>query len=291
MTGLRLGVIAFLDVLGFKGIWSRENTRLVLDTMRRIKRRGRDLQGFDHGGSIVSDDGFDHRVKCISDTVIVVVAPRGRGCTDRMMYKAMFSATWIAASIMAEALDGDIPLLFRGCLGAGLMKMEGDFLIGPAIDETASLYEEADGPFLWMSPSALAVNDEYADTFSERIEPTLMIRYAVPLKRGKRIETLVHSYFGVRRHAEYRYKIRAQIDKAFGPKPLPQQLHAKYSNTKAFLGRVETLAGADSERVRLKVRTPYWDDLTFSQRLQILKVGGMDAADKFPRRSKKDGPR
>lgn len=153
MIGLRLGVIAFLDVLGFKGIWNREQPRVVLDTMRRIKREGKTLQGGDHSGSLVRADGFDHRVKCVSDTVIIVVAPRGRRCTERMMYRAMYSATWIAGSIMAEALSGELPLLFRGCIGAGLMKMDGDFLIGPAVDETASQFELSDGPFFWLSDS------------------------------------------------------------------------------------------------------------------------------------------
>ena len=152
MTGLKLGVVAFLDVLGFKGIWNREQPRVVLDKLREIKNRGRELQGSDHSGSIVSDDGFEHRVKCVSDMVIVVVAPRGRGCTDRMLYKAMFSATWITGLIMRRALEGDLPLLFRGCLGAGLMKMEGEFLIGPAVDQTASLFEKADLFSEWPPP-------------------------------------------------------------------------------------------------------------------------------------------
>src|SRR5262249_8223302 len=131
MRGLKLGAVAFLDVRGFKGIWSRAQPRAVLKKMRQIKNAGKSLQGSDHSGSIVVDDGFDHKVKCVSDTVIVVVTPRGRArdCTARMLYKAMFSTTWIAGWIMREALDGELPLLFRGCLGAGLMNVEGDFLM------------------------------------------------------------------------------------------------------------------------------------------------------------------
>ena len=62
------------------------------------------------------------------------------------------------------------------------MRIDGNFLIGPAVDETASLFELADGPFFWMSPSALELSDEFAETFPDQIEPGLMIRYPVPLK-------------------------------------------------------------------------------------------------------------
>jgi len=287
MTGLRLGVIAFLDILGFKGIWTREQPRVVLEAMRRIKRRGRQLQGRDRSGSIVVADGFDHRVKCVSDTVIVVVAPRGRGCTERMMYRAMYSAAWIAGSIMNDALSGPVPLLFRGCLGVGLMKMAGDFLIGPAVDETASQFERADGPFFWLTPSALALSNEYADTFTERIEPALMTRYQVPLnsKHSEGVDTLVHSYFGVRCPPEYWSELEAQIAAAFGPRPLCEAVDRKYSNTVSFLRHIKMVA-RDTEYREPDLRMPYWDDLTSDQRLGVAYDGGVSVVKEFLRRTR-----
>jgi hypothetical protein len=201
-----------------------------------------------------------------------------------MIYKAMMSASWIGGLMMAEALEGEMPLLFRGCLGAGWMKVEGDFLIGPAVDETASLFEQADGPFFWMSPSALAINDRYADTFGDRIEPGLMIRYPVPLKKGNSIETMVHVYYGVKCPAARWAQTRAAIDAAFGPRPLHRRVKSKYVNTQAFLNRVEEVALHDKEVKSGSVRVPFWEDLTQSQRMQILKRGGPDVISEFPRR-------
>src|SRR4051812_35566170 len=104
MTGLKRGAVAFLDVLGFKGIWARVPPPLVLKTLRRIKTVGKSIQTGDHNYWIVSDDGFKYTVKCVSDTVMIVVVPRGRHTTDRMLYKALVSATWIGISIIEEAL-------------------------------------------------------------------------------------------------------------------------------------------------------------------------------------------
>jgi len=281
MTGLQLGCVAFLDILGFKGIWNREKAGAVLDKMRQIKRTGKGLQGSDRSGVLVSDDGFDHRVKCVSDTILVSVVPRGRRCKERMLYKAMFSTAWIAGWIIREALDGAMPLLLRGCMSVGWLRLEGDFMIGPAVDDAAGLFEEADGPFFWMSPTALTLNDEFAETFHDRIEPGLMVRYPVPLKRGK-IETLVHTYFGVR--SKHWPQTRLRIKNAFGEN-LDRRVRKKLANADAFLDHIEEVAQVGTRDGQAGFRMPYWDDLTFSQRLQILKHSGFDADSKFPRRS------
>jgi hypothetical protein len=198
MKGLRLGAVVLLDALGFKGIWNRMNSNDVLRQLKRIKREGLNLQGNDHGGVLMRADAFDHRVRCISDTIIVVVTVRGsvsETFPERPVYGTMLAAVWIAASMIDFALRGFPPFLFRGCMAAGRVSIDGDFLIGPAIDEAAELYERSDGPFFWMAPSALRINDSYADTFVERIEGSLMIRYPVPMKNGVAEQTLAHDHF------------------------------------------------------------------------------------------------
>lgn len=283
MTGLKRGAVAFLDVLGFKGIWGRVPPVMVLKKLRRIKKEGKRIQTGDHKYWIVSDDGFKYSVKCVSDTVVVVVAPRGRDSTDRMLYKALVSATWIGISLIEEALEEELPLLLRGCVGAGLMKMEGDFLIGPAVDEAASLYETAEGPFFWMTPSALALDDEFAETFMDRIEPALMMRYAVPLKNDKKIETLVHAYSGATCPIGTWAKTRLQIEKVFGEKPLRPDVAIKYANTTAFLESIDGYRRRVKPR-EMKLRKPYWEDLTLNQKLSVLKRGGIGEMDNYPRR-------
>lgn len=63
MARLRLGAVAFLDALGFKGIWTRADPGKVLSQMKRLRRRGRGLQGSGREGVILSDDGFVLSIK------------------------------------------------------------------------------------------------------------------------------------------------------------------------------------------------------------------------------------
>jgi hypothetical protein len=73
MKNLNLGAIAILDALGFKGIWAREDANRVLERFKSFRRKGLRLQGKDHGGALVSDVGFRHRVRCMSDTIVITV--------------------------------------------------------------------------------------------------------------------------------------------------------------------------------------------------------------------------
>jgi len=155
MRGLKLGAIAFLDALGFKGIWTREDPMAVLQQLKNLRRNGLSLQGRDRDGVLLNDQSLTQRVRCVSDIIMVAVTLRRSDTPERYLYRAMLSASLIASSMIDDALHGSPPLLFRGCMAAGLMKVDGDFVIGPAVDEAAELYERSDGAFFWMGPSAL----------------------------------------------------------------------------------------------------------------------------------------
>lgn len=181
MRSFDIGAVVVLDALGFKRIWAREDPSSVLQRMKALRRKALRLQGHDRAGVLLNDNGLRHRVRCMSDTIVVTVIVKGPQAPRRGLYRAMLSASLIAGNIMVEAAEGTPALLFRGCLAAGEIKEEVDFLIGPAIDEAAERCEQADGPFFWLAPSALEVTQSYADTFPDRIEPTIMVPYSVPL--------------------------------------------------------------------------------------------------------------
>jgi hypothetical protein len=275
MKGLRLGAVVLLDALGFKGIWNRMDSNDVLRQLKRIKREGLNLQGDDHGGVLMRADAFDHRVKCISDTIIVVVTVRGSSSEtfpERPLYGTMLAAVWIASSMVDFALRGFPPFLFRGCMTTGRVSIDGDFLIGPAIDEAAELYERSDGPFLWMAPSALRTNDTYADTFMERIEPNLMIRYPVPMKSGATEQTLAHHHFLRARDDDRPALIRARTISAFGDTEKRPDVARKRANALAFLDHIQQMPPFRDAAFRM----PYLEDLTLHQRISIAKREGLD---------------
>src|SRR5437667_7979985 len=134
MRGMDLGVIVILDALGFKGIWAREDAGQVLGCLKSLRRTGLKLQGKNKAGVLLNDFGFRHRVRCMSDTIVITVIVKGPQARRRALYRAILSASMIAGSIMMEAFSKSPKILFRGCLATGFMKEEVDFLIGPAVD-------------------------------------------------------------------------------------------------------------------------------------------------------------
>jgi hypothetical protein len=190
----------------------------------------------------------------------------------------MFSASMIAGDIMFRALHGSPALLFRGCLAAGEMKEEADFLIGPVVDEAAERFELADGPFLWLAPSALEVSRRYANTFLSRLEPTLMLPYRVPLNDGRNIKTHAFNYFGVFRKADVRAETRRRLLEAFGGEPLAPSVRIKKPNIARFLDYVERVATDGRwKKKHLVLCRPNWEDLSPSQRMKLL-FNGIDWA-------------
>jgi hypothetical protein len=289
MRGLRLGAVVLLDALGFKGIWNRFDPKVVIEQLKKLKREGLRLVGDNRTGVLLLDETFEHTVRCISDTIIVAVTIRGSaspGYPDRLVHRAMLSAVLIASHLMDSALDGIPPFLFRGCMAAGRMNIDGDFMIGPAVDEAAGFFEQSDGPFFWMAPSALHIVDEYAETFFDRIEPIYMIRYPVPMKNGTTMPTLVHHYFGLGLTLNHDKWVltRQKLIQAFGTE-LRQDIVRKRHNAVAFLDHVSQIAATAGPFTSMSfTREPYLEDLTHNQIISILHIGGIEMLHSLPRK-------
>jgi hypothetical protein len=216
----------------------------------------------------------------MSDTVVVTVVVKGPDAPRRGLYRAMLSASMIAGEIVFDAVHGSPALLFRGCLAAGEMTEEADFLIGPAVDEAAECFERAQGPFFWLAPSALEISKRYAETFPDRLEPTVMLPYAVPLNNGSSTTTHAFTYFGLTTEANARAETRRRVLEAFGDDPLAADVGIKRRNAASFLDYVEAVASAgDWKKGRFILRRPDWEDLSPSQRMKLLLVHCHDIAD------------
>jgi hypothetical protein len=272
MTGMNLGVIVILDALGFKGIWAREDAREVLGRLKSLRRTGLKLQGKDKSGVLLNDYGFRHRVRCMSDTIVITVIVKGSQGRRRALYRAMLSASIIAGSIMMEACRKSPQILFRGCLATGFMKEDVDFLIGPAVDEAAERFEKAHGPFLWLAPSALEITQEYAETYMDRIEPNILVSYSVPLNDGSHVKTQAFNFL-IHNEPERRDETRHNLLAAFGSN-LSSDAKIKKQNITSFLNHIEHMAVTGSwMNEDFILRLPEWTDLSTSQRLQIVAHG------------------
>jgi hypothetical protein len=164
-------VVGLLDILGFKGIWNQHDPRAVLAQMKHLRAQALPLPGHRKTGVLLRDEGFRHDVKFISDTVVIVVTLSHSEIPERFLYRALHSACLIAGDIIDEAASGTPAFALRGCLAAGALRIDGNFVIGPAVDEAAHWFEQAEGAFFWLTDSAMAVNNRYAETFIDRLDP------------------------------------------------------------------------------------------------------------------------
>jgi len=85
---------------------------------------------------------------------------------------------------------------YRGCITYGRFEVDKEFIVGPAVDEAASLASLAEAAAVWLAPSAFAATQAFERTVPPaNLEEAPWIRYGVPLKNGATYETKVVNPF------------------------------------------------------------------------------------------------
>lgn len=235
---MRFGAVAILDALGFKGMWGRYDPRELAHALSAHK------QVFKQAERPVeaSEGQFTHfRFFCLSDTLVfATVAPQPYADPDSD--PAVKQGAQVAVRQSINAVQAAIhlaciekpTLLFRGCIAAGPVYFDDDYLIGAAVDEAAQYMDEADGAFVWFLPSASRLlNLEYWDKGA--------ITFGVPMHGGRTIEVPVVNPFVALEDPERRAELADTMLATFtdpkrlgGRAPSPELL-AKMQNTKRFL--------------------------------------------------------
>lgn len=135
------GVVTFLDVLGWKGVYDRKRdaipslTRLIDGVRSRAEesRRGRLL------GKV--------EVKSISDTIAIFTY-----CSEKEIVAAIEIHGELCQWLIPESIDSEIPV--RGATAFGGFELGESIFVGKAIDEAASWHEESDWIGVHLTPSA-----------------------------------------------------------------------------------------------------------------------------------------
>lgn len=134
------GVVTFLDVLGWKGVYDRKPdaisslTRLIDGVRERAeKQRGRILR--------------EVQVKSISDTIALFSF-----CFKSEIPTAIEIHGELWAWLIPESIDSEIPV--RGATSFGEFEIRDSIFVGKAIDEAASWHEQSDWIGVHLTPSA-----------------------------------------------------------------------------------------------------------------------------------------
>jgi hypothetical protein len=142
------GAVAFLDCLGFKGIWRTQDPEAVLANLCNAERAlAQDLRSFEILQRV------NVRYAFISDTIVIGASlQNAERMTDTQRGALVLAAAMGAENTVKFLIRGEPPLTVRGCVTSGKFLIEGSHIIGPAIDEAATMHEAANGAFVWMLP-------------------------------------------------------------------------------------------------------------------------------------------
>jgi class 3 adenylate cyclase len=213
---LTRGAVTFLDVLGWGGIWTRDN---AYDAVARLRGLLRLAENVAARWAVAEPNpearGARTEIKSISDTIVLQTAgdpePTLRLHAD------------ICTQLICRSIEDRLPLRGATAYGEFLPGRDRDtIVVGPAVDEAASWHEAADWIGVILAPSGVLAWGGGQD--SKWIE-----RPAIPLKVG-RVPLL--------RCLDWRsgWKGGAEtLRQTFaGVGPLPTSIAAKYMNTLAF---------------------------------------------------------
>lgn len=236
------GYVGFLDVLGMRGRWLRQEPRQIVEAFESWYSL---VTAVDSTTGIATLDYIPEvaippatgskpprlttHVWAFSDTVAVLLDTHGLATPE--LTQRLSNAL---AELFVAALDKE--LLLRGAVAFGRFYRGkgGRILIGPAVDEAAEWYDKADWAGIHLTPSA----GRSVVPGGLPGQPTIstagqFVHYPVPLKSGGVVPAwaLAWPLFGSDR-------LTPIIDHQFFQTPVSPSLERKRQNTLAFRAQV-----------------------------------------------------
>jgi hypothetical protein len=194
--GYKVGAIALLDALGVKAIWRHFGSAEILDGMARMQEAvDVSLDGIqsvkDQFSATGSFPEHSSRLLFISDSVFLATWPKTAGDPVIDARASVFACALMCKSVIATAAMFATPWSYRGVITCGGFDVhpEENHVVGPAVDEVATHVRDADGAFVWLTPSSYDVYQQG----SSSADP--LVWHNVPLKQGRRISALVVNPF------------------------------------------------------------------------------------------------
>jgi len=170
------GALVIADCLGFRGIWNRVDPQQLIDRLRFLEAEASKRVVPKYSSTMLSFGPIRIHFRFLSDTAVLSVqyAPLPNRTPNEAQLNLLVSVACESASVLAKLLiDHDLSLPLRGCISFGEHLCEGNFLIGPAVDQAAEYMSEPEGAFIWVLPSA-------AERYGRFLERSLEIVRSLP---------------------------------------------------------------------------------------------------------------
>lgn len=174
---MKNGALAFLDILGFKGIWQRETPQKIISIISSVEQRVQDTYRkptSEKGWNVLSAPF----VTILSDTVVIgFEAEENPAC--------LFLLGNILYNLIHDFFSYD--LFFRGAIAYGHYIREGNTFIGPAVDDVAEWYEVPDMIGVVTTPKCNYLVDTFTPVIMgvNKLSVPTFIKYDVPDKDNK----------------------------------------------------------------------------------------------------------
>lgn len=206
------GVVTFLDVLGWKGVYNRQRdaisslTRLINGVSERANEYSR--------GRIMGDV----QVKSISDTIAVFTH-----CSETEIVPAIEIHGELCQWLIPASIESEIPV--RGATAFGEFELRENMFVGKAIDEAASWHEQSDWIGVHLTPSA-----EYV--FKPKARGSAWSQYCPPNK--SRLNWKPHCVDWTKDWTDREPKIEEIKSKFRRLGPIVPEIAGKFVNTLSF---------------------------------------------------------
>lgn len=155
---MREGAFVLIDCLGFKGIWKRTDPELLLQKFSKLGPSIQERLGqLEILFNVKGTAQLRIHNRLLSDTVAIsfqLERQEGGEYSDSDQSLLVFCACLATPVVMNWFLEGEPPLIFRGCVTYGKHFIENNFIAGPAVDEAAEYMNLAEGAFVWLHPNA-----------------------------------------------------------------------------------------------------------------------------------------
>jgi hypothetical protein len=190
---MKEGALVLADCLGFKGIWNRVEPEKLIDRLKAIEADAESRVVPKYSSSMLSFGAIRFHFRLLSDTVVLSIQYEASTYThgrepDERQKNLLVSVACESAAVLANMfIDSDMPLPLRGCISFGSHLCEGNFVVGPAIDQAAEYMNEPEGAFIWALPGVAERHKNFrARSLALMDHPgeTIMAATAIAAQRG-----------------------------------------------------------------------------------------------------------
>lgn len=135
------GVVTFLDVLGWKGVYDRQP-----NAIRQLTYL---IEGVEKRAEVERGGPFSIQVKSISDTIAFFTF-----CEEEAASRVIEIHGQLCQWIIPESINAEIPVRGATSYGSFEISGSGNIFVGKAVDEAASWHEQSDWIGVHLTPSA-----------------------------------------------------------------------------------------------------------------------------------------